>query len=213
MEHKIYERNGTSVLIPTAHSYKDVAILIKSDYFRSVGHVSSIFKIWFKTLLWGGGTSVLFWFRMSQYRKGALYYLSEVMRKHYCTKYQIQLSSHTRIGYGLTIPHGIACVINPSTIIGNNVQLSHYVNIGSTVDKSALIGDCVSFSPMVCIINDVTIGKNVTIGAGAIVTKDIPKNATIVGNPAKVINYDKPAHYIGNKWPIPDDDGFEKIEV
>jgi len=34
---------------------------------------------------------------------------------------------------------------------------------------------------------EVTIGNNVLIGAGAVVTKDIPNNVFVVGNPAKII--------------------------
>lgn len=54
--------------------------------------------------------------------------------------------------------------------------------------------------PSVCIVEDVKIGSNVTIGAGSVVTKDIPENATAVGNYAKVINYNHPGRYIKNKW-------------
>lgn len=37
------------------------------------------------------------------------------------------------------------------------------------------------------ILGNVSIGDNSTIGAGSIVIKDVPKNCTVVGNPAKVI--------------------------
>lgn len=37
--------------------------------------------------------------------------------------------------------------------------------------------------------NPVNIGNNVIIGAGAVVTKDIPDNAIVAGNPAKIIKY------------------------
>lgn len=36
-------------------------------------------------------------------------------------------------------------------------------------------------------VGDITIGSNVIIGAGSVVTKDIPDNVVVVGNPAKVI--------------------------
>ena len=44
------------------------------------------------------------------------------------------------------------------------------------------------------------IGNNVTIGAGSVVTKDIPDNATAAGNYARVLNYDNPRRYIKNPW-------------
>lgn len=204
MKHEVYEsKNGTKVVIPTPQSYKDVATLIKSDYYRNSGQILSIFKIWRKTLFWGGATTLLFWFRVAQYRQGCLCYLAELMRKRASVKYGLQISSRMRVGYGFSIQHSLGTIVNPDTIIGNNVTLAQFVNIGSSNGKAAFIGDCVFIHPMTCIVNDVTIGKNVTIGAGAVVNKDIPDNATAVGVPAKVINFNHPAKFIGHKWPIP----------
>lgn len=42
--------------------------------------------------------------------------------------------------------------------------------------------------------------SNVTIGAGSVVTKSIPDNATAVGNYARVINYNNPGIFIKNRW-------------
>ena len=94
-------------------------------------------------------------------------------------------------------------IVNPDTVIGNNVTLMQFVNIGTSTDKAALIGDCSNIFPMTCIVNDVVIGKNVTIGSGSVVTRNIPENATAVGSPARVIHYNNPAKYIGHKWPVP----------
>ena len=109
----------------------------------------------------------------------------------------------TRIGYGLDIGHGMCMVVNGGTIIGNNVCLSHFVSIGTNHDTPAVIGDNVYIGPNSNIIEEVCIGSNVTIGAGSVVTKDIPANATAVGVPARVINYDEPAQYIKNPYPMP----------
>ena len=51
-----------------------------------------------------------------------------------------------------------------------------------------------------CIIGDVNIGSNSTIGAGSVVVKDVPENATVAGNPAKVVLYKTPARFINRKW-------------
>lgn len=55
--------------------------------------------------------------------------------------------------------------------------------------RAAVISDNGYIGPNVCIIDNVKIGDNATIGAGSVVTKDIPDNATAVGNYAKVIHY------------------------
>jgi len=47
----------------------------------------------------------------------------------------------------------------------------------------------VNIGANVCIIGGITIRNNVTIGAGSVVIKDVPDNAVVVGNPARVIRY------------------------
>ena len=118
------------------------------------------------------------------------------------TKTTIQLPRTTKVGYGLYIGHGGPIVVNPTTTIGNNCNLSQFTTIGSNEGHAASIGDNTYIGPNVCIVEDVKIGNNVTIGAGSVVTKNIPDNATAVGNYAKVINYNNPGRYINHKWPI-----------
>ena len=180
-----------------------MATLIKSDYFRNNGQILPVYKIWLKTLLWGGATYVLFWYRVASFKKGWLHHFAEFMRKRGVIKYGLQISSRTRIGYGFLIQHSFGTIVNPDTVIGNNVTLMQFVNIGTSTDKAALIGDCSNIFPMTCIVNDVVIGKNVTIGSGSVVTRNIPENATAVGSPAKVLHFNNPAKYIGHKWPVP----------
>ncbi len=132
--------------------------------------------------------------------KGIKKYIGLVMWKLNRTKRTIQLPINTRVGYGLYIGHGGPIVINSTTVIGNNCNLSQFTTIGSNSSHAATIGDNVYIGPNVCIVEDVVIGNNVTIGAGSVVTKDIPDNATAVGNYAKVINYNNPGRYINNRW-------------
>lgn len=118
------------------------------------------------------------------------------------TKRTIKINRNTKIGYGLYIGHDGPVVINPNAIIGNNCNLSQFTTIGSNESKGAIIGDNTYIGPNVCIVEDVKIGNNVTIGAGSVVTKDIPDNATAVGNYAKVINYNNPGRYVNNRWEV-----------
>ena len=118
------------------------------------------------------------------------------------TKKRIQIPYQTQIGYGLYIGHGGPLVVSPTAVIGNNVNLSQFTTIGSNEGKAATIGDNTYIGPNVCVVEDVKIGSNVTIGAGSVVTKDIPDNATAAGNYAKVLNYNRPGRYIQNAWKI-----------
>ena len=45
-------------------------------------------------------------------------------------------------------------------------------------------------------VSDINIGDNAVIGANAVVVKDIPANAVVVGNPAKIIRYRDPNEFI-----------------
>jgi len=94
----------------------------------------------------------------------------------------------------------MSLVINETTVIGNNVNLSQFTTIGSNHGKAATIGDNVYIGPGVCIVEDVVIGNNACIGAGSVVVKDVPENATVAGVPAKVISYKSPGRYIGNRY-------------
>ncbi len=116
------------------------------------------------------------------------------------TKRFIQILPGTKIGYGLYIGHGGPVLVHPTAVIGNNCNLSQFTSIGSNEKHAATIGDNVYIGPNVCIVEDVKIGNNVTIGAGSVVTKDIPDNATAAGNYAKVLNYNDPGRYILNRW-------------
>lgn len=138
-------------------------------------------------------------FRMCQ-SKGLSKVIGLILWKCNITKRTIKIEKKTKIGYGLYIAHGGPIVINPSAVIGNNVNLSQFTTIGSNNGKAATIGDNVYIGPNVCVVENVNIGNNVTIGAGSVVTKDIPDNATAVGNYAKVINYNNPGRYINNRW-------------
>ena len=94
-------------------------------------------------------------------------------------------------------------VINGGTIIGNNVDLFQFLNIGTNHETPAIIGDEVYVGPGVCIVENVRIGSKSSIGAGAVVVKDVPAGSTCAGVPAKVLNYNDPARFIKHRWELP----------
>lgn len=60
-------------------------------------------------------------------------------------------------------------------------------NLGFEFAKPIKVGNNVWFGGNVTVIGGVRIGDNVVIGAGSTVTKDIPDNVVVVGNPARII--------------------------
>jgi len=77
----------------------------------------------------------------------------------------------------------VACTIDHDSKIGKHVYISPGVNIAG----AAVVGDNVFIGTNAAILPLVKIGKNSIIGAGSVITKDIPPNVTAVGVPAKII--------------------------
>ena len=93
-------------------------------------------------------------------------------------------------GEGLSIAHWGPIVVHPSCRIGKNCRIHQCVTIGATngEKQAAVIGDNVFIGPCSSIIGDITIGNDIAIGAGSVVTKSFTEDGiTIAGVPAKVI--------------------------
>ncbi len=181
--------------------YRDYSTCWKyiiSDYQRYGKHASFL-SILIEVLIVRNHSFVYtFWFRLCKV-KGFLYPFSRYKHWRLSKKYGIQIPVTTQIGYGFYIGHGVGLIINSLAVIGNNVNLSQFTTIGGH-GKAAVIGDNVYVGPSVCIVNDVYISDNVTIGAGTVVVKDLPKNATVAGVPARILNFDNPGRFVENRW-------------
>lgn len=181
-------------------TYKKCKGYIRSDYYRVTAVKSNSILKMFITTLYDVGFRFLFWFRLSKCSNPILAFVAIAMYRHLGLKHKIYIPRSTQIGYGFRIMHGGPCVINASANIGDNVVIGHFSTIGSTNKKAATIGDDVYIGPSVCIVENVKIGNGVTIGAGAVVVKDIEEGATVAGNPAKIISYKTPGRLVWRKW-------------
>ena len=107
---------------------------------------------------------------------------------------KISIILYTSISDNIVFPHGIYGIfISQGAQIGDNCTIFHQVTIGSNTlpDSkyfgSPKIGKNVYIGAGAKIIGNVTIGDNVRIGANAVVTKDIPDNATVVQASPRII--------------------------
>ena len=94
------------------------------------------------------------------------------------------------IDEGLSLVHPGFRRIGGCTHIGKNCTILPNVLIGKKEPRlkaDVYIGDNCYISTGVSILGPVTIGNNVTVGAGAVVIKDVPDNCVVGGVPAKVI--------------------------
>ncbi len=90
------------------------------------------------------------------------------------------------IGGGLLIQHGFSTIIQAEKI-GRNAKIFQQVTIGYNEDKHPILGDNVEVCCGAKVIGGVHVGDNVTIGAQALVVKDVESNVVVGGVPAKVI--------------------------
>ena len=102
-----------------------------------------------------------------------------------------KISSHTFICEGVTIEdevfigHNVTFIndIYPrSTTDGGGLQTEEdWVCIPTLIKKRASIGSSVT------LLAGITVGENAIVGAGAVVTKDVPPNTIVAGNPARIM--------------------------
>jgi maltose O-acetyltransferase len=109
----------------------------------------------------------------------------------------ISVGARTFANFGLVALDVAAITIGDDVQIGPNVQLltpTHPVEPGPRRDKweaakPITIGDNVWLGGGVIVLPGVTIGANTVVGAGAVVSRDLPADVVAVGNPARVVRH------------------------
>ena len=108
----------------------------------------------------------------------------------------IEIHPRAKIGKNLFIDHGMGVVIGETSEIGDNVTIYHMVTLGGiapsinsndqrnikrhpTIENEVVIGSGAQ------VLGPVTVGCCAKIGANAVITKDVPEKAVMVGIPAR----------------------------
>ena len=108
---------------------------------------------------------------------------------------QISVGRHFFANFNFTVLDEAPVTIGDNCFIGPNVSIYTACHSTDPVERNSrkewaepvTIGDNVWIGGSVTILPGVTIGSNTTIGAGSVVTKDIPDNVVAAGNPCRVI--------------------------
>ena len=113
----------------------------------------------------------------------------------------IEIHPAAKIGKNLFIDHGMCVVIGETSEIGNNVTIYHGVTLGGispaensdsqrNLKRHPTIKNNVTIGSGAQILGPIVVENNAKIGANSVILKDVPKNGTMVGNPARNINKD-----------------------
>ena len=108
----------------------------------------------------------------------------------------IEIHPAAKIGKNLFIDHGMGVVIGETSDIGDNVTIYHMATLGGiapsinsndqrNIKRHPTIQDEVVIGSGAQILGPVTVGRCAKIGANAVITKDVPEKAVMVGIPAK----------------------------
>ena len=104
----------------------------------------------------------------------------------------VEIHPAASIGKRLFIDHGTGVVIGETADIGDDVLLYHGVTLGGKSmrreKRHPTVEDCATVGANATLIGPITVGEGATVGAGAVVSEDVPAEATVAGNPANVID-------------------------
>lgn len=103
----------------------------------------------------------------------------------------IEIHPGARIGRRFFIDHGMGVVIGETTVIGDDVTLYQGVTLGGTSwrqgKRHPTLGNNVIVGAGAKILGPLMIGDNAKVGSNAVVTREVPPGATVVGIPGRIV--------------------------
>ena len=173
-----------------------------TEYIESIKKRDPAAKSKISILLTYPGVKALFFHRIANFFSKAKFDLIARLISQLSRFFTgIEIHPKAEIGKNFFIDHGMGVVIGETSEIGDNVTIYHATTLGGIspsiksdeqrdVKRHPTLKNNVVVGSGAQVLGPIVVGENAKIGANAVVTKDVPANAIMVGIPAKNINED-----------------------
>lgn len=140
------------------------------------------------------GTAAMLIYRLMQWsRRHRLVPLEMLFNKLNAILCNCIIGRGAEFGPEFVLVHSVGVVINGAVRGGRGIYIEHQVTIGAQGRQSPTLGHNIFIGAGAKILGSVTIGDGTRIGANAVVLHDVPRGATAVGVPARIIERTLPA--------------------
>ena len=168
-----------------------------NDFLQSIIDRDPAAKSKLSLVLTYPGVKAIFFHRLANFFSTAKFHLiARIISQFSRFLTGIEIHPKAKIGKNLFIDHGMGVVIGETSEIGDNVTIYHMVTLGGiapsinsndqrnvkrhpTIENEVVIGSGAQ------VLGPITVGCCAKIGANAVITKDVPEKAVMVGIPAK----------------------------
>jgi len=139
--------------------------------------------------IWGHRVSHWFWARGAKVAARTLGEITRILTG-------VDIHPGATLGTGLFIDHATGVVIGETAEVGDDVTIYHGVTLGGsgkdTGKRHPTIGDRVTIGAGAKVLGAIKVGDDSRIGANAVVVKEVPSGAVVVGVPGQAISRAKP---------------------
>ena len=168
-----------------------------NDYLNSIKARDPAAKSILSIILTYPGVKAVFFHRLANFFNTAKFDLiARIISQFSRFLTGIEIHPGAKIGKNLFIDHGMGVVIGETSEIGENVTIYHMVTLGGiapsinsngqrNVKRHPTIEDDVVIGSGAQVLGPVRVGRCAKIGANAVITKDVPEKAVMVGIPAR----------------------------
>lgn len=133
-------------------------------------------------------------------KKHPLGLMYRIFYKFTASRFNVEIPHSCKLGEGVYMGHFKNIVINQHASVGQNCNIMQGVTIGNESRGkrrgAPVIGNRVLIGPNSVVSGKITVGDDVLIAPLTFVNFDVPNNAVVIGNPAKIVSYNGSKGYI-----------------